>query len=194
MSQAQAVSPLVLTLVAGGFATFGVVLKIGYDSLAARRTAKSAGMERFADERRQVYEKFYELVQRQLARDKALYALVEAHHKEGKAVISDEEKARFPPAVLGELITLLDEMRRLARIYSVVTAAEAIVRLFVDMTRAAGAALDNPGPTTRSHGFCSSDSWRIASASSSTATERTWVSALLKARPRRGQWSHVSGR
>jgi hypothetical protein len=72
MSQAQAVSPLVLTLVAGGFTIFGVVLKIGYDGLAARRAARNAGLERFADERRQVYERFYELVQRQLAAEKAL--------------------------------------------------------------------------------------------------------------------------
>src|SRR5262245_35687362 len=58
MASVHAVSPLVLTLVAGGFTIFGVALKIGYDSLAARRAAKNAGLERFADERRQVYETF----------------------------------------------------------------------------------------------------------------------------------------
>jgi len=70
MAQAQAVSPLVLTLVAGGFTIFGVVLKISYDGLAARRAAKNAGLERFADERHPVYERFYELVQRQLVAEK----------------------------------------------------------------------------------------------------------------------------
>ncbi len=142
----QTVSPLVLTLVAGGFTTFGVLLKIGYDSLAARRAVKSAGLERFAAERRQTYERFYELVQRQLAGDRTLYALVEAHHKESKTEISDEEKARVPPSALGELITTLDQVRRLARLYSVITAAEAIVQLFVDMTGATRAALENPEP------------------------------------------------
>jgi hypothetical protein len=132
--------------VAGGFTIFGVVLKIGYDSLAARRAAKDTGLERFADERRQVYERFYELVQRQLAAEKALYALMEAHHKEGKTEISDDEKTCVPPSALAELITTLDQVRRLARLYSVITAAEAIVQLFVDMTRAIRAALDNPGP------------------------------------------------
>src|SRR5260370_40738797 len=83
MASAQTVSPLVLTVVAGGFTIFGVILKIGYDSLAGRRAAKPAGLERFADERRQVYEKFYELVQRQFAGDKALYGLV-LEHREGK--------------------------------------------------------------------------------------------------------------
>jgi len=142
----QAVSPLVLTLVAGGFTIFGVVLKIGYDGLAARRAAKDTGLERFADERRQVYERFYDLVQRQLAAEKALYALMEAHHKEGKTKISDDEKTRVPPSALAELITTLDQVRRLARLYSVITAAEAIVQLFVDMTRAMRAAIDNSGP------------------------------------------------
>jgi hypothetical protein len=145
-SSAQTVSPLVLALVAGGFTTFGVVIKIGYDAIAARRADKAAGLERFADERRQVYEKFYDLVQKQLKRDRALYALLEAHHKEGKTEISEEEKEAVPPTFLGELTETLDEMRRLARIYSVITSAEAILRLFVDMSRAAGAALDNLAP------------------------------------------------
>jgi hypothetical protein len=145
MASAQTVSPLVLTVVAGGFTIFGVILKIGYDSLAARRAAKTAGLERFAGHRRQVYEKFYELVQRQFTGDKALYGLV-LENREGKTEISDEEKARVPPSALAELITTLDEIRRLARIYSVITAAEAIVRLFADMTRVTAAALEKPGP------------------------------------------------
>src|SRR5271168_4635454 len=97
-SSAQTVSPLLLAFVAGGFTTLGVVLKISYDSLAARRASKSAGLERFADERRQAYEKFYSLVQQQIAADKMLYALVEAHHKEGKTEITDEEKAAIDPS------------------------------------------------------------------------------------------------
>jgi hypothetical protein len=145
-SPVRSVSPLVLALVAGGFTIFGVVIKIGYDVVATRRAARAAGLERFADERRQVYERFYELVQKQLKRDRALYALLEAHYKEGKTEISDEEKETVPPTSLGRLIDTLDEMRRLARIYSVITSAEAILRLLTDMSRAMGAALDNPAP------------------------------------------------
>src|ERR1035441_4839868 len=37
MAVPEAASPLVLTLAAGGFTTFGVALKIGYDTVAARR-------------------------------------------------------------------------------------------------------------------------------------------------------------
>lgn len=146
-SHAQTVSPLLLALVAGGFTTLGVVLKIGYDSFAARRASKNAGLERFADERRETYEKFYKLVEHQLAADRALYALIEAVHKDGKTEITDEEKAATPSSVLAELIATLDQVRRLARTYSVIVAAEAIVRLFVDVAKAMNAALEDPGGT-----------------------------------------------
>lgn len=82
---------------AGGFTTFGVALKIGYSAVAARRATNAAGLERFGDQRRQIYERFYDLVQKQLKRDRALSAFVEAHHKEGEAEISDEEKETVPP-------------------------------------------------------------------------------------------------
>jgi len=145
-SSAQAVSPLLLSLVAGGFTTFGVLIKIGYDSLAAHRATKAAGLERFADERRQAYEKFYESAKKQLVADKALMALVEAHHKEGKTEISEEEKAAVPPSAMAELVSALEHIRRLARNYAVITSAEAILRLFLDMSRTIKAALDDPGP------------------------------------------------
>lgn len=99
MSQVQSVSPLVLTLVAGGFTTFGVVLKMGYDTLAERRANKKEGLNRFASERREAYEQFLEAIKKQLVANKALYALAEAHHKEGKTDMSDEEKATFPRQV-----------------------------------------------------------------------------------------------
>jgi hypothetical protein len=63
MAASEAVSPLVLTLVAGGFTVVGVALKIGYDALAARRATKSESVDRFATERREAYETFYSLVQ-----------------------------------------------------------------------------------------------------------------------------------
>lgn len=145
MSSSQSASPLLLSFVAGGFTTFGVVLKIGYDSLAARRASKDAGIERFADERRQAYESFYELVQQQLAADRALFALVDAHHTEGKNEIAEDEKEAIPASVMGDLITAFEQVRRLARMYSVIASAEAIVRLFVDANKAMRAALEDPG-------------------------------------------------
>jgi len=50
-------------------------------------------------------------------------------------------KSSRPSVCVAELITTLDEIRRLARIYSVITAAEAIVQLSADMTRPTAAAL-----------------------------------------------------
>jgi hypothetical protein len=146
MSQAQAVSPLALALVAGGFTTFGVVLKIGYDAIAARRATKAAGLERFADERRRAYETFYRSVKNHLEADKALMALVEAHHKEGRTEISEEEKATVPPSAMAEVVAALEQIHRLARNYTVIVSAEAILRLLLDMTRTMRAALLDPGP------------------------------------------------
>jgi hypothetical protein len=146
MSQAQTVSPLVLTLVAGGFTTLGVVLKMGYDAIAARQVAKKESLERFAVERREAYERFYNAIKKQLESDKALHDLIEAHSKEGKTEISDEEKAAFPSSGMPELVTALEEIRRLARSYAVIRSAEAIFRLFVDMIRCLRTTLDDPGP------------------------------------------------
>jgi hypothetical protein len=143
---AQTASPLMLALVAGGFTTFGVVLKIGYDAIAARRANKAAGLERFADKRHEAYEKFYESVKRQREADNALHDLLEAHRKEGKTEMSDEEKEAFPPSAMADPVNALEQIRRVARDYAVIRAAEAIFRLFLDMTRCLRAALEDPGP------------------------------------------------
>jgi len=146
MSQAQSVSPLVLTLVAGGFTTVGVMLKMGYDALAERRAGKKASLDRFARERQEAYEHFYEAIKRQLVADKALHALIEAHQKEGRTDMSDEEQAAFPPSGMTDLVTALERIRRLARSYAVIRPAEAIFRLSLDMTRCLRATLEDLGP------------------------------------------------
>lgn len=145
MAASEAVSPLVLTLVAGGFTLVGVTLKIGYDTLAARRATKSEGLGRFAKECREAYELFYSLIQQERKETSAIRELIVAS-QHGKTEISDEEQAALRPSVLSELITAMDQVRRLARMYPVDTAAEAIVQLFVHMSRAARAALESPGP------------------------------------------------
>ena len=145
MEALDGASALAPALVAGGFTTFGVVIKIGYDAWAARRATKSESLDRFATERREAYERFYELVQKQRKYESAMHEMLETSHQ-GRTTISDAEKAAFPPSVLAELITASDQVRRLARDYSVITAAEAIVRLFLDMTKALRAALEEPGP------------------------------------------------
>jgi hypothetical protein len=142
MAASGGASALALALVAGGFTTFGVVVKISYDAWATRRASKSESVDRFATERREAYETFYSLVQQQRKRENAMRNMLIARGQ-GKTEVSDAEAAAFPPTVLGELITASDQVRRLARNYSVITAAEAIVQLFIDMTKAGRAALED---------------------------------------------------
>jgi hypothetical protein len=143
MATSWLASPLGLTLLAGGFTTLGVVLTIGYQALADRRANKAAELDRFAPERRDTYERFYALHQRQRTYNDALRQLIVAGHH-GKTDISDEEQAAFPESAMRELMTSLDEIRRVARLYSVITAAEAMLQLFVDMTAANRPAFEVP--------------------------------------------------
>ena len=123
----------------------GVVLKIGFDSLSARRTSNKEGLERFATERRQAYENFLASVAHQREYVSALRELLEAH-KEGRREISEEEQAAFPRSPMADLVLALEEVRRLARLFSIITSAEAIVRLFADMAAASKAELERLGP------------------------------------------------
>ena len=111
----ETVSPLLLTVVAGGFTVVGVALKIGYDALAARRASNSASIDRFATERREGYEHFSDAIKKQLEANKAMMALVEAHHKDGRTEMSAEEKAAFPPSAMQQLVEALEQIRRLSR-------------------------------------------------------------------------------
>jgi hypothetical protein len=63
----------------------------------------------------------------------------------GEIEITDEEREAFPESSLPDLVAALQRVRRLAHGYSVITSAEAIVRLFGDMASASRAALEEPG-------------------------------------------------
>jgi hypothetical protein len=141
---AQETSALTLTLVAGGFTTFGVLAKIAYDGLAARRDRRAQGLDRFADERRVAYDDFLSAVEKQRAYDQSLRRLLD-RVRAGETEISDEEREAFPEAPLMDLVAALERVRRLARGYAVITSAEAICRLFADMGSALRAALEEPG-------------------------------------------------
>ena len=137
---------LTLALVAGGFTSFGVLAKIAYDAMIARRASKKDGLERYADERKAAYEAFLDAAKRQhVAAAAALRALLDEAHA-GKTELTDEEKAAVPPSAMKDLVEALDQIRRLARVYSVITSAEAIVQLYGDMAGASRAALEQPGP------------------------------------------------
>lgn len=141
----QQVPGLTVALVAGGFTTLGVLLKILYDAMIARREAKRDKLTWLADDRRSAYEAFLDAVERQRRSNAALRALVAEAHA-GRTEISDEEQAAVPPSAMGDMVSSLGQIRRLARVYSVITTAEAIVRLFGDMAGASRAVLEQPGP------------------------------------------------
>jgi hypothetical protein len=140
---AQETSALTLSLVAGGFTTFGVLAKIAYDSIAARRNRREQGLERFADDRRAAYDDFLNAVERQRAYGQSLRRLLD-RVRSGETEITEEERKAFPDSPMADLIAALDQVRRLARNYSVITSAEAIVQLFGDMAGALRAALEEP--------------------------------------------------
>ena len=141
----QQASDLTLALVAGGFASFGVLAKIAYDAVIARRAAKKDGLERYSEERKAAYEAFLDAAKRQLVADKALWKLV-GEAQAGRTDISLEEQAAVPPSAMKDLVDALDQIRRLARVYSVIASAEAIVQLYGDMAGVSRTALTRPGP------------------------------------------------
>lgn len=141
----QQVSPLLIGLIVGCFTILGVVLKIVYDSLAARRAAQKDRLERFAPERREAYDRFLQLVRDERLYQAALRSLAEEHHN-GRTDMSEKDQEAFPASPMPHLVATLDSIRRLARNYAVITTAEAIVRLYGDMAGAQRIALQTPGP------------------------------------------------
>lgn len=142
---AQETSALTLTLVAGGFTTVGVVAKIAYDSVAAHRVGRARGLERFSEERRAAYDEFLNAVERQRAYNRSLRRLMD-RARAGETAMTDEEREAFPESPLKDLVGALERIRRLARGYSVITAAQSIVQLFGDMASASRTTLEDPGP------------------------------------------------
>ena len=134
---------MVLALVAGGFTLLGVILKLLYDTLAARRASQKDKLERFSGERKEAYEHFLDLVYQERRYHDALRSLVQ-EHSQGRTEISEEDESDFPKSAKQELVTSLESIRRLARSHSIITVAEAIVRVCGDVTAAQRAALQSP--------------------------------------------------
>jgi hypothetical protein len=141
------VSPLLLALVAGGFTVLGVLLKIVFDVIAARRAADAEHVALLAPERREAYERFLGALR--LERDfwGEMHKLAEAQGR-GEEV-EQQRLDDFPRSPMGELMQALDEVRRVARTYPAISSAENIVRLFADMAAASRAAITEPGPNDK---------------------------------------------
>lgn len=137
-----ALSPLVGILVGGGFTLFGVGLKIAYDAVLARRHERREAIVQFAPERRAAYEKFLQLSRAQRDYEHRLHKLVEAHHRGDD--VPQEVMDAFPPSPMKDFVAALDEVRRVARTYAVISVAEALLRLVMDMTAAMRQAMESP--------------------------------------------------
>ncbi|UUW92505.1 hypothetical protein [Pimelobacter simplex] len=124
---------------------FGVLAKIAYDGLAARRDRRAQRLDRFADERRVTYDDFLSTVEKQRAYDQSLHRLLD-RVRAGETEMTELEREAFPEPPMTDLVAALERVRRLARSYAVITSAEAIVHLFADMASALRAALAEPGP------------------------------------------------
>jgi hypothetical protein len=135
---------LLIPVIAGSFMIAGVLLKMIYDAIVARREGKRADREHLSSERRDVYEHFLQSLRRERHYWSELHKLQEAHAR-GEEVPQERLDA-FPASPMGELVDALEAIRRVARTYQVITSAESVVRLFADMAAASRAAITTPGP------------------------------------------------
>ncbi|MFI2754084.1 hypothetical protein ACGIF2_11675 [Cellulomonas sp. P22] len=138
------VSPLVLTVVGGVFTIVGILLKIVYDGLAARRQDRREALDRFAPERKEAYEEFLTCLKREREYWHNLHELAECHRR-GEDV-PQERMDNFPASPMSDLVSALERVRRVAPTYQTITAAESVLRLFVDMAESTRAAINSPGP------------------------------------------------
>jgi hypothetical protein len=120
----------------------GVALKIAYDAWIARRQSNREQLERFATERRSAYENFLRLSRSNVKYMRQLHDLGDAHHRGDD--VPQEVLDNFPPSPMSEYAACLDEVRRGARTYAVISAAEAMMRLARDMVAASRKALNDP--------------------------------------------------
>jgi hypothetical protein len=117
---------------------------MGYDALIARGQRRREDIDRFAPERREAYEAFVRNLRREREYWKQLQELAQCHRRSEnvpQAVMND-----FPKSPMGDLVESLGAVRRVARTYQVIAAAESIVHLFSDMATAERSAVSSPGP------------------------------------------------
>jgi hypothetical protein len=122
-------------------ALLGVGLKMLYDVITDRaRRVREDGTLLLTD-RKAVFDEF-------LRRNRAYRKYSEQFHQLVEMAQRGEEPPpgtleTFPGSPLGELVESLEDVRRHARTYAVIHAADAIVRLYGDMATAQKATLDN---------------------------------------------------
>jgi hypothetical protein len=142
---ASAVSSLMIAIVAGLFTLLGVALKMIYDYLSERARNKRELIHHILPARREAYDAFIEAETRERAYVKRLNELY-LRHLAGEVEMNQAEQDGFPPSALPDLIAAGNRIELVAGDYSVIQAAQNIIRLFADMTTALKGAMLTPSP------------------------------------------------
>lgn len=138
-------SPLVVAAIAGAFTLVGIALKMLFDYWSERARTRRELRKDVMPARREAYDAFIDAERRQRAYIKALAALYR-RHLSGETELSQEEQESFGASALPELVSALDRIEVVAGDYSVIQAAQNIIRLFGDMATALRLAITAPGP------------------------------------------------
>lgn len=133
--------PLVSAGIGAATALVAVGLKALYDSRVEHRKLRRENASLFLVERRQAYDRFLQLHRSALDRSNRLRELGLVVRDNGTPPLA-EELAAFPPSSMADLSAALDQIRRLARSYDLVRAAEHMMQLHADLIAAQRKTLD----------------------------------------------------
>ena len=116
---------IVTTLIASASAVGGVLIKMAYDVTVARRDSKRAAVDRFLDDRKTAYDKFW-TVHKAVVDDGQRLHDISLIARAGKSV-KPEVITTFPESSMASLVASLDEIRRIAHTNDIVKICERIV-------------------------------------------------------------------
>jgi len=132
---------IVTTLIASASAVGGVLIKMAYDATIAHKDAKQAVADRFLDERKSAYDRFWTLHKAVVGDGQRLHDLC-LIGRAGKKV-KPEVIETFPESSMAGLVASLDELRRIAHTNDIVKICERIVALHGDASAALRHFLDD---------------------------------------------------
>lgn len=132
---------IVTTLIASVSAVGGVLIKMAYDATIAHKDAKQAVADRFLDDRKAAYDKFWTLHKAVVGDGRRLHDIC-LIGRAGKKV-KPEVIETFPESSMAGLVASLDELRRLAHTNDIVRICERIVALHGDASAALRHFLDD---------------------------------------------------
>lgn len=122
------------TVIASGSAACGAALKMVYDSVVAHASSNRADAERYIDERKSAYDRFWAKHKHQVRHNDKLMelTLIARAGMEVKPGVLEN----FTDSSMSPLVDALDEIRRLARTEEIVRVCNRIVALHGDTSAA----------------------------------------------------------